>query len=567
MQISILGVDIGKNSFSVVGVDGQGAVILRRTMRRQTLIDFVEKLPRCVIAMEARCGAHHLGRLFAAAGHEVRLMSPEYVRPYVKAQKNDDRDAEGIAEAASRPTMRFVDLKSQEQLDIQTLHRVRSRLVAERTTLINQLRAILLERGVVFPAGRVKFESALDDLIAGGNDVLSPRIRSLIMELRDEWRRLDQKIETLNTEFVALAKHNSAMRRLTSIPGIGVLNATALVAAIGDASSFQHARDLGAWLGLVPRQFTTGGKARLLGITKRGNTYLRTLLVHGARAARSSADGVRGFKAEAGRYHLYVSLACPWAHRTLIIRNLKGLSNLVGVSVVHWLMLENGWTFEPGPGVVPDDINGVAMLHELYTLADPQCSSRVTVPVLWDKQQQTIVSNESSEILRMFNSAFDHLGATEGDYYPDRLRIEIDAVNDRIYDTVNNGVYKAGFASTQDAYEREVTAIFETLDWLEERLANKHYLVGDQLTEADIRLLPTLLRFDSVYFGHFKCNLRALVDYPALWAYTRSLYQHPDIRPTVDFQHIKGHYYGSHANLNPSGIVPMGPKRDFTGDI
>ena len=285
MQISILGVDIGKNSFSVVGVDGQGAVTLRRTMRRQTLIDFVEKLPRCVIAMEACCGAHHLGRLFAAGGHEVRLMSPEYVRPYVKAQKNDDRDAEGIAEAASRPTMRFVELKSQEQLDIQTLHRVRSRLVAERTTLINQLRAVLLERGVVFAAGRVKFESGLDELIAGGDDTLSPRIRSLILELRDEWRRLDQKIEALNKEFVTLAKHNSAMRRLTSIPGIGVLNATALVAAIGDASSFQHARDLGAWLGLVPRQFTTGGKARLLGITKRGNTYLRTLLVHGARAA------------------------------------------------------------------------------------------------------------------------------------------------------------------------------------------------------------------------------------------------------------------------------------------
>lgn len=263
MQISILGIDIGKNSFSVVGVDGQGAVILRRTMRQQTLIDFVEKLPRCVIAMEACCGAHHLGRLFVAGGHKVRLMSPEYVRAYVNAQKNDDRDAEGIAEAASRPTMRFVNLKSQEQLDIQTLHRVRSRLVAERTTLINQLRAVLLERGVVFAAGRVKFESALDGLIAGDNDVLSPHIRSLILELRDEWRRFDQKIETLNTEFVALAKHNSAMRRLTSIPRIGVLNATALVAAIGDASSFQHARDLGAWLGLVPRQLTTGGNPNL----------------------------------------------------------------------------------------------------------------------------------------------------------------------------------------------------------------------------------------------------------------------------------------------------------------
>lgn len=212
-------------------------------------------------------------------------MSPEYVRPYVKAQKNDDRDAEGIAEAASRPTMRFVELKSQEQLDIQTLHRVRSRLVAERTTLINQLRAVLLERGLIFAAGRMKFESALDKLLAEADEVLSPRIRDLVVELRDEWRMLDKKIEALNAEFVSLARHNSAMRRLTSIPGIGVLNATALVAAIGDAGSFKHARDLGAWLGLVPRQFTTGGKARLLGITKRGNTYLRTLLVHGARAA------------------------------------------------------------------------------------------------------------------------------------------------------------------------------------------------------------------------------------------------------------------------------------------
>lgn len=341
MQISILGVDIGKNSFSVVGVDGQGAVILRRTMRRQTLIDFVEKLPRCVIAMEACCGAHHLGRLFAAGGHEVRLMSPEYVRPYVKAQKNDDRDAEGIAEAASRPTMRFVDLKSQEQLDIQTLHRVRSRLVAERTTLINQLRAVLLERGVVFAAGRVKFESALDELIAGDNDVLSPRIRSLILELRDEWRRLDQKIETLNTEFVALAKQNSVMRRLTSIPGIGVLNATALVAAIGDASSFQHARDLGAWLGLVPRQFTTGGKARLLGITKRGNTYLRTLLVHGARAAMhtlSKSDTPIG-------QWLRAMLSRGVARNVVIVALANKLARIA------WAVLRKGLPYERSYGV------------------------------------------------------------------------------------------------------------------------------------------------------------------------------------------------------------------------
>ncbi|UXT50572.1 IS110 family transposase [Agrobacterium tumefaciens] len=285
MTISILGIDIGKNSCSVVGVDDKGAVIVRRTMRRQTLIEFVGKMPACIIAMEACCGAHHLGRLFAARGHEVRLMSPEYVRPYIKAQKNDDRDAEGIAEAASRPTMRFVDLKSEEQLDIQSLHRVRSRLVAQRTTLINQIRAVLLERGLIFAAGRRKLEVALDVLPGDQEANLSPGMHQLIVELRNEWKVLDTKIVALNAEFVSLARHNLAMRRLTTIPGIGVLNATALVAAIGDASSFKHARDLGAWLALVPRQFTTGGKPRLLGITKRGNNYLRTLLVHGARAA------------------------------------------------------------------------------------------------------------------------------------------------------------------------------------------------------------------------------------------------------------------------------------------
>lgn len=260
MQISILGIDIGKNSCSVVGVDERGAVVVRRTMRREKLIEFVEKLPICVIAMEACCGAHHLGRLFAARGHEIRLMSPEYVRPYVKAQKNDDRDAEGIAEAASRPTMRFVELKSQEQLDIQTLHRVRSRLVAERTTLINQMRAILLERGLVFAAGRCKFERAVDTLLEEWASGLSERVHRLVAELRDEWKVLDTKIAALNAEFLSLARDNLAARRLTTIPGIGVLNATALIAAIGNASGFDRARDLGAWLGLVPRQFTTGGK-------------------------------------------------------------------------------------------------------------------------------------------------------------------------------------------------------------------------------------------------------------------------------------------------------------------
>jgi transposase len=257
-------------------------------MRRQTLIDYVTKLPACVVAMEACCGAHHLGRLFAVQGHEIRLMSPEYVRPYIKAQKNDDRDAEGIAEAASRPTMRFIELKSQEQLDIQTLHRVRSRLVAERTSLINQLRAILLERGVTFPAGRRKLELGVDDLLAEDDGLLSPRVRQLVDELCVEWKELDAKITALNGEFVELARHDAAARRLTSIPGVGALNATALIAAVGNASSFAKARDLGAWLGLVPRQYSTGGKARLLGISKRGNTYLRTLLIHGARAALPS---------------------------------------------------------------------------------------------------------------------------------------------------------------------------------------------------------------------------------------------------------------------------------------
>ena len=288
MSIVILGVDLGKNSCSVVGVNAAGAVVVRRTMRRQTLIDYVTKLPACVVAMEACCGAHHLGRLFAVQGHEIRLMSPEYVRPYIKAQKNDDRDAEGIAEAASRPTMSFIELKSQEQLDIQTLHRVRSRLVAERTSLINQLRAILLERGVTFPAGRRKLELGVDDLLAEDDGLLSPRVRQLVDELCVEWKELDAKITALNGEFVELARHDAAARRLTSIPGVGALNATALIAAVGNASSFAKARDLGAWLGLVPRQYSTGGKARLLGISKRGNTYLRTLLIHGARAALPS---------------------------------------------------------------------------------------------------------------------------------------------------------------------------------------------------------------------------------------------------------------------------------------
>ena len=288
MSIVILGIDLGKNLCSVVGLDESGAVVLRRSMRRQTVLGFAAKLPACAVAMEACCGAHHLGRLLAAQGHTVKLMSPEYVRPYVKAQKNDNRDAEAIAEAASRPTMRFVDLKSQEQLDLQTLHRLRSRLVAARRTLLNQLRAILFERGHAFPAGRRHLEQAVEAILVDPDVALSPRMRQLVADTRAEWRDLDRRIEALNGEFVALAKTDEAARRLVSIPGIGVLNATALVAAIGDGAAFRRGRDLGAWLGLVPRQHTTGGKPRLLGISKRGNTYLRMLFIHGARAAMPS---------------------------------------------------------------------------------------------------------------------------------------------------------------------------------------------------------------------------------------------------------------------------------------
>lgn len=278
-------------------------------------------------------------------------------------------------------------------------------------------------------------------------------------------------------------------------------------------------------------------------------------------------DGVTTFPAEPGRYHLYVSLACPWAHRTLIMRRLKGLEEIIGLSVVHWLMGEDGWSFHPGPGVVPDTVNGVEWLHQLYTLGEPRCTSRVTVPVLLDKVTRKIVSNESADIIRMFNSAFDGVGAVEGDYYPAALREEIDAVNTRVYDNFNNGVYRAGFATTQSAYEAAVADVFATMDWLEERLTQRRFLVGEQLTEADIRLFTTLVRFDAVYFGHFKCNRRALVDYPALWRFTRALYQHPAIRPTVDFDHIKRHYYGSHPWINPTGIVPVGPERDFEAPV
>jgi putative glutathione S-transferase len=273
--------------------------------------------------------------------------------------------------------------------------------------------------------------------------------------------------------------------------------------------------------------------------------------------------GQGGFTAEPGRYHLYVSLACPWAHRTLIFRALKGLEEMIGLSVVHWRMLEQGWSFEPGPGVIADPIRHARYLHEVYTAAEPAYSGRVTVPVLWDKGTGTIVNNESSEIIRMLNAAFDGVGAKPGDYYPRELRPEIDALNARIYDTVNNGVYKAGFATTQEAYEEAVRPLFETLDWLDERLASRRYLCGDRLTEADWRLFTTLLRFDPVYVGHFKCNLRRIADCPNLSGYLRDLYQVPGVAGTVNLQHIKGHYYESHRTINPSGIVPLGPILDL----
>lgn len=273
--------------------------------------------------------------------------------------------------------------------------------------------------------------------------------------------------------------------------------------------------------------------------------------------------GAGRFAAQPGRYHLYVSLACPWAHRTLIVRKLKGLEATIGISVVHWRMLEHGWTFETGPGVIPDPIHGARYLHQVYTAAKPDYTGRVTVPVLWDKATSTIVNNESSEIIRMLNTAFDEIGAKPGDYYPEDLRPEIDALNARIYDTVNNGVYKAGFATTQHAYEEAVRPLFDTLDFLDERLSSRRYLCGDRLTEADIRLFTTLVRFDPVYVGHFKCNLRRIADYPNLSGYLRDLYQLPGVAETVNMAHIKGHYYESHRTINPTGIVPLGPVLDL----
>lgn len=276
-------------------------------------------------------------------------------------------------------------------------------------------------------------------------------------------------------------------------------------------------------------------------------------------------SGTDGFKAEPNRYHLYVSLACPWAHRTLIYRKLKGLEDMISVSAVHPLMHENGWTFHEGDGVIADPLFNADYMHQIYTQAKSDYTGRVTVPVLWDKKNNTVVSNESSEIIRMFNSAFDEVGANKDvNYLPEQLRAEIDDLNDSIYPNINNGVYLSGFATTQDAYDEAVVKLFAALDKMEDRLETRRYLTGDTITEADWRLFTTLVRFDPVYVGHFKCNIKRIVDYPNLWGYLRDLYQVPGVAETVNMDHIKSHYYGSHATINQTLIVPRGPDIDFT---
>lgn len=279
-------------------------------------------------------------------------------------------------------------------------------------------------------------------------------------------------------------------------------------------------------------------------------------------SAGPSGDG--GFKAERDRYHLYVSYACPWAHRALIFRKLKGLEDLITVSVVHPDMLGDGWTFhQDSDGATGDTLYGLPFLRDVYVKANPKATTRVTVPILWDKHRETIVSNESAEIIRMFNSAFDGLTGNTDDYWPKDLRDAIDPVNARIYDTLNNGVYKSGFATSQEAYDAAVHPLFDTLDWLEERLSLSRYLMGDRVTEADWRLFTTLIRFDMVYHGHFKCNRARIVDYPNLWAYTRELYQWPGVAETVNFAHITRHYHYSQDTVNPHRIVPVGPDLDL----
>ena len=275
-------------------------------------------------------------------------------------------------------------------------------------------------------------------------------------------------------------------------------------------------------------------------------------------------SGEGGFAAESGRYHLYVSYACPWAHRTLIFRKLKGLEDHIGISVVHPDMLNDGWSFETDDtGATGDKLYGLPFARDIYTKAVPDMTGRVTVPILWDTERETIVSNESSEIIRMFNSAFDEITGNTDDYWPQELRAEMEPINDRIYETLNNGVYRSGFATTQAAYDAAVHPLFETLDWLEERLSSNRYLMGDRITEADWRLWTTLVRFDSVYHLHFKCNLKRIIDYPNLWAFTRELYQWPGISETVNMDHIVRHYHYSHETINPHRIVPINPRLAF----
>ena len=311
----------------------------------------------------------------------------------------------------------------------------------------------------------------------------------------------------------------------------------------------------GTWIANAPLARMKGGA-----FDRPASTFRNWVTPDGA----PGPSGEGGFPAQPWRYHLYVSYACPWAHRTLIVRALKGLDPQIGISVVHPEMLEDGWSFRTDfNGATGDQIHGLPFLRDLYVRSDPQATTKVTVPVLWDREREVIVSNESAEIIRMLTSAWDALGAEPLDLWPEPLRDDIEAVNARVYDTVNNGVYRAGFAKTQGAYEDAAHALFDTLDWLEARLTHQRYLMGDRLTEADIRLFTTLIRFDTVYHGHFKCNRRKLIEYPALWAYTRELYQMPGVAETVFLDHIAHHYYFSHDAINPTRIVPIGPRLDL----
>lgn len=335
--IAVLGIDLGKNSCSLAGLDGSGAIILRRRMSREGVLKFIASLPPCVVAMEACCGAHFMGRAAAAEGHEVRLMPPEYVQPYVKAQKTDDRDAEAIAEAATRPTMRFVPLKTDTQLDLQAVHRARQRLVAARTRLINQLRAMLLERGITMPQRRVVLSQRLETL--GSDDLaLGERAKRMLSDLRDEWLELDRRIKSYDDELAELARVDDQTRRLTSIPGIGVINATALVAAVGDGSAFARGRDLAAWLGLAPRQHSTGGKTKLLGISKRGNAYLRTQIIHGARAALTH------FAQQASPTGCWIRQLLARSHPNVAVVALAAK-----LARIAWATLRHGTAYHPQP--------------------------------------------------------------------------------------------------------------------------------------------------------------------------------------------------------------------------